>query len=102
MSQRCESYITKAAEIKKMFYNRQMQQEIIIQMCYEISKGNKFRAMQLGMFYNLVPELFSGDHASAEQRWKVLAEMWVKRKKSKKKMEKQTCLAQSNSCKERH
>ena len=67
-----------------MFYNRQMQQEIIIQMCYEISKGNKFRAMQLGMFYNLVPELFSGDHASAEQRWKVLAQMWVKRKKSKK------------------
>ena len=40
-----------------------MQQEIIIQMCYEISKGNKFRAMQLGMFYNLVPELFSDDHA---------------------------------------
>ena len=52
-----------------------MQQENIIQMCYEIKKGNKFREMQLGIFYNLVPKLFTGDHASVEQRWKVPAEM---------------------------
>ena len=49
MSRRCESYNTKAAKIKKTLYNRQMQQEIITHMCCEINKGNKFRAMQLGM-----------------------------------------------------
>ena len=102
MSQRCESFIAKATETKKTFYNRQMQQEIIIQTCCKINKGNKFRAMQLGMFHNIVPKLFAGDHASAEQRWKVLAQMWDKRKTSKKEMEKQTRLVQSNSYKGRH
>ena len=52
-------------------------------MCNNSCKGNSFRAMHLGMFYNLLPELLNRDHASAEQRWEVLAEMWVEKKKAK-------------------
>ena len=59
----------------KTLYEKQMQQEIIIQMCNKINKGNNFKTMQLGMLYNLVLELYTVDHTSTEQRWRILTGM---------------------------
>ena len=81
ISQRCESYMTQANKTKKQLCSEQMQQEIIIQMCKGITKGKYFRAIQPGIFYKLVPELFTGNHASAEQSWRILSEMRVQNKK---------------------
>ena len=50
-------------EHQKTLYDKQMQQEIIIQMSHKINKGNNLRTMQLEMFCNLVLESFTGDQS---------------------------------------
>ena len=53
-------------------YSEDIQERIIIQMCDNFSKGLLPMEVELGIYYNFVPELLIGDRKPAKEMLKVI------------------------------
>ena len=65
VANKCQEHIDRAVENMAKFYSDDIQREIIIQMSSDFSRGEKGRAAQLWVYYNLIPELLIGDRQQA-------------------------------------
>ena len=68
----CEACITWADDKMEDIFDDERQQEIILQMAIEHCNKNYFRAQQLGIYYNLIPELLYGSREKANHMYYVI------------------------------
>ena len=68
----CEAYITWAYGTMERVFDDERRQAIILQMAIEHCNKNYFRAQQLGIYYNLIPELLYGNRKKANHMYAVI------------------------------